>query len=116
MQQIWAARQPSYADHVDAQGGRSRAQLSREAAQGAFQAVELLLADAAFGGRMVLAGLDLDGDPGPAAPDQQVDLAVDRAQVACLYAVASTGEGGGGQGFAGGSGPGGWRSLSSSAR
>ena len=88
MQQFWRAAPPAHGDGVDAKGYRSWPQVRGQRAQGPRQPIEAFGVDEPFGSWMVGTCFDFDCDPLPAAPGQQVDLAVDGAHVARRDAIA----------------------------
>lgn len=85
--ELWCGRRrvarcgPAYGKHVDPQPGGPGAQLRCDRAQGPLDPVELGRAETTLGRRVIAARLDLDRDPDPAAPAQDVDLPVAGAQV-----------------------------------
>ncbi len=78
--------------HVDAQGPGARAQVGGEGDQRSLHALELCLVHEPFRGRMNGASLDLHGYVEAAAAQEQVDLPVNRAQVARHYGETPPGE------------------------
>lgn len=93
MQQFRTARGPAHRDDIDAQRLGKWPEFGRERAQGPSEAVESFAVDESFRSRVVTAGLDLDCDPGPSTPDEQVDLGMTRSQIASLEPVAGGDQG-----------------------
>lgn len=80
---------PSNGDDVDAKLARPRSQRRFDAAQAAFDAVELAWSDAALWRRVILARFDFDRDPAATPPGEDVDLAGRQPQIARGDAVAT---------------------------
>lgn len=85
------ARQ-AYRDHVDAQEPRAWDERRSELAQRVVEACDVAVADRALRRRVRGAGLHLDRGVHAAAPDQEIDLAVARAEIARDAAPAERGE------------------------
>ena len=66
MHQIGIVATRNNTDHIDPQGSRWRGETLSQITQRALDAVELFGIDAALGGRVLRAGLDLDRDQSPA--------------------------------------------------